>query len=282
MSFLLDDLANPDPDNLGMSAFALPSPGGGGGDDAPSDTSTFASPSAGGGAAKNTTIAEGDQKTSPDGEPVYFSQGAGRYLTAPAYKAATAITTPKVDPVEHKAAIARLTAIQQAAQASHSYADVENDFQRRNKNTGTGGLLLGLVPHYSDIAQALSLPGSKDLGQMEGDSIATATARTKTISSRPAQMEFLKNLGAVTNVRKGGPSNTPMVDQTNRVNQKAKVFSNFYSDFITQHGGTDRGAMEAWQAFEAQHFDPAGNFTPTPNKGAATTAGGPPVISLNP
>ena len=270
---LLDDLANPDLANANMSAFASPSPGGSG-------------PPA------KAAIPEGDQKTSPDGEPVYFNQTAGRYLTAPAYQAAVKIATPKVDPVEHKAAIARLTALKNAAMASQGYADEVNNFQALNKNTGTGGLLLGLVPHYADAAQALNLPGSKDLGTMEGDSIAAATARTKTISSRPAQMEFLKNLGAVPNVKKAGPANTSMVDQTNRVNQKAQKLLSFYDKWITDHDGTDTGVDEAWTAYADQHFDQKGNFSadPLPPRTAANnalarrsaTSRGPVVIPLNP
>lgn len=146
------------------------------------------------------------------------------------------------------------------ANQTDTLAGNANDFMKRNRRTGTGGVYA--LPFASKAAKAMGVSGADDLAQMDRDNISSATAM-RAPGMRLTQMEFGKFLGATPSVQNAGPQNAQIATAINKANTLAQAKASFFSSYLDHHR-TLSGAIPAWLAFKNSRFDEDMNYLPDP------------------
>ena len=289
---LLDDLTMPTDVSPDMTAFASPAVGGGG--------PAAAAPKP---AAASSDLPELDPATGPNGEDLYYSRRAQKYLTAKAYKDMMAIT-PQDNPAapiaaDDKAAVSKMLVDLESKRILASRA---KDFMARqgvgDKATPTGEiygevpLINHVIPNFAKVARmgmdAVTHDNQAEkIGQMDAINAATWAKLREIGSGAIRGFEAQGSTGwqrGFPHTANLGTTNADITDRLAKEYSEAVPRAAFVQNFVHTRQGGYAAAEAAYDAQQLAATNPRAAATQALKaRSAATRNRAPPgTIDLNP
>lgn len=207
-------------------------------------------------------LVDGQKAADDQGNVIVWNARAKQWTNQAAAQAEGAST---VAPEASKRAQARLAGFQTDADTITRLAKQAHTSLDYNAKTPTGGIL-GAPLIGGLLTDAAAVPNDKIRAM---DSLSVQMAKDmRAIGQRLTQMEWQKNLTAVTSPRNSWDANRDITADIDRARVGASAKSSFYARWIHDHGD-DTGADAAWLNFYNHNFDQHNNFVP--GKGQAST-----------